>query len=84
MAIRQKIVVFTGAGISKESGIPTFRDANGMWKKFDAKKLASAAQVLRKTLRPCSISTTPEGRISWRCSPIMPTGCWWSWRSITT
>ncbi len=42
MAIRQKIVVFTGAGISKESGIPTFRDANGMWKKFDAKKLASA------------------------------------------
>lgn len=43
MAIRQKIVVFTGAGISKESGIPTFRDANGMWKKFDAKKLASAA-----------------------------------------
>lgn len=43
MAIRQKIVVFTGAGISKESGIPTFRDANGMWKKYDAKKLASAA-----------------------------------------
>ena len=42
MAIRQKIVVFTGAGISKESGIPTFRDANGMWKKYDAKKLASA------------------------------------------
>ena len=41
--IRFKIVVFTGAGISKESGIPTFRDANGMWKKNDAMKLASAA-----------------------------------------
>ena len=41
--MKQKIVVFTGAGISKESGIPTFRDANGMWNKYDAKKLASVA-----------------------------------------
>ena len=41
MAVRQNIVVLTGAGISKESGIPTFRDNNGMWKKYDAKKLAS-------------------------------------------
>ena len=41
MATRQKIVVLTGAGISKESGIPTFRDNNGMWQKYDAKKLAS-------------------------------------------
>ena len=36
-------MVFTGAGISKESGIPTFRDTNGMWSKYDAKKLASVA-----------------------------------------
>ena len=43
MGIRRKIVVFTGAGISVESGIPTFRDTNGMWKKFDAQKLASVA-----------------------------------------
>lgn len=41
MAERQKIVVLTGAGISKESGIPTFRDNNGMWRKYDARKLAS-------------------------------------------
>ena len=41
MAVRQNIVVLTGAGISKESGIPTFRDNNGMWKKYDARKLAS-------------------------------------------
>ncbi|MBP5778151.1 MAG: NAD-dependent protein deacylase [Prevotella sp.] len=41
--IRQKLVVFTGAGISKESGIPTFRDADGLWKKYDAKELASVA-----------------------------------------
>lgn len=41
--VRQNIVVFTGAGISAESGIPTFRDSNGMWNKYDAKKLASVA-----------------------------------------
>lgn len=26
-----KLVVFSGAGISAESGVPTFRDANGLW-----------------------------------------------------
>ena len=26
-----KIVVLTGAGISAESGVPTFRDADGLW-----------------------------------------------------
>lgn len=41
MSERKKIVVLTGAGISKESGIPTFRDNDGMWKKYDARKLAS-------------------------------------------
>ena len=39
--MKQRLVVFTGAGISAESGIPTFRDANGMWEKHDAMKLAS-------------------------------------------
>ena len=43
MMVKQNIVVFTGAGISAESGIPTFRDSNGMWNKYDAKKLASVA-----------------------------------------
>lgn len=28
------IVIFTGAGISAESGIKTFRDPDGLWAKF--------------------------------------------------
>jgi NAD-dependent deacetylase len=28
---KRKIVFFTGAGISAESGISTFRDSNGLW-----------------------------------------------------
>ncbi|MFK3607715.1 NAD-dependent deacylase [Pseudomonas sp. AP19] len=38
-----KIVVFTGAGASAESGIATFRDAlTGLWERFDAQRLATA------------------------------------------
>ncbi len=36
------VVVFTGAGVSQESGIPTFRDAmTGMWERFDPTDLAT-------------------------------------------
>jgi NAD-dependent deacetylase len=37
----ENVVFFTGAGISRESGIPTFRDKDGLWKKYDPAKLAS-------------------------------------------
>lgn len=36
------LVVFTGAGVSAESGIPTFRDAlSGLWERFDPAQLAT-------------------------------------------
>lgn len=36
------LVVFTGAGVSAESGIPTFRDAlTGLWQRFDPAELAT-------------------------------------------
>ncbi|MFY7670989.1 SIR2 family NAD-dependent protein deacylase [Tenacibaculum sp. MEBiC06402] len=37
----KKIVVLTGAGISAESGINTFRDANGLWEGHEIMKVAS-------------------------------------------
>jgi NAD-dependent deacetylase len=42
IAQARRLAVLTGAGVSAESGIPTFRDAgSGLWAKFDPVKLAS-------------------------------------------
>jgi NAD-dependent protein deacetylase/lipoamidase len=37
----KKIVFVTGAGISQESGIPTFRGKDGLWRNYDAMKMAT-------------------------------------------
>ena len=37
----KKLVVLTGAGISAESGIKTFRDAGGLWEGYDIMEVAS-------------------------------------------
>lgn len=34
-------VILTGAGVSAESGIPTFRGAGGLWRKYQATSLAT-------------------------------------------
>ncbi len=37
----RKLVVLSGAGISAESGIPTFRDSNGLWEGYDVMQVAT-------------------------------------------
>lgn len=44
------VVVFTGAGISAESGIPTFRDADGFWQRFPPEQFATWTGLLRTAL----------------------------------
>ena len=39
IAQSQKIVIFTGAGISTESGIPDFRSPGGIWDQYDPNEL---------------------------------------------
>jgi NAD-dependent deacetylase len=42
IAAAERLVVFTGAGVSRESGLPTFRDAQeGLWARYDPQELAS-------------------------------------------
>ena len=37
----KKIIVFSGAGISAESGLKTFRDSDGLWENFDITEVAT-------------------------------------------
>jgi NAD-dependent deacetylase len=39
--MKKKIVVLSGAGISAESGIPTFRDSDGLWEGYDVMEVAT-------------------------------------------
>ena len=39
--MKKKIVVLTGAGVSAESGISTFRDNNGLWDQYNVEDVAS-------------------------------------------
>jgi NAD-dependent deacetylase len=46
----KKVVVLTGAGVSAESGVPTFRGRDGLWKTYRAEDLA----------RPDAFAARPE------------------------
>jgi NAD-dependent deacetylase len=39
--MKKKIVVLSGAGVSAESGVATFRDANGLWEGHDVMEVAT-------------------------------------------
>jgi NAD-dependent deacetylase len=43
----KRVVVFTGAGISAESGIKTFRDAGGLWENYRIEDVATPAAFER-------------------------------------
>lgn len=43
--MKKKLVFFTGAGISKESGINTFRDGNGLWENYSIQQVATATAM---------------------------------------
>ena len=46
LARAERIAVLTGAGISAESGIPTFRDPDGLWEAFEPQELANVEAFL--------------------------------------
>ena len=39
--MKKKLVISTGAGMSAESGLSTFRDSDGLWEKYDVMEVAS-------------------------------------------
>ena len=61
----QKLVVLTGAGISAESGISTFRDSGGLWEGYDVNQVATP-EGLPPTLPWCWTSTISAAASSLR------------------
>ena len=46
LAQARRVAVLTGAGISAESGVPTFRDPGGLWQQFKPEELANVDAFL--------------------------------------
>ncbi|HRZ78530.1 MAG TPA: Sir2 family NAD-dependent protein deacetylase [bacterium] len=42
-----KVLILSGAGLSAESGIRTFRDSNGLWEEFDVMEVCSAEGFIK-------------------------------------
>lgn len=49
LILTQRLLVITGAGISSESGVPTFRGTDGLWKTYRAEELATPYAFERDT-----------------------------------
>ncbi|KAK5869483.1 hypothetical protein PBY51_024193 [Eleginops maclovinus] len=47
----KNIAIITGAGVSAESGVPTFRGAGGYWRKWEAQQLATPEAFSRNPSR---------------------------------
>lgn len=45
--LSKRVCVFTGAGVSAESGIPTFRDSGGLWENYRAEDLVTPVAFAR-------------------------------------
>ena len=45
--MKKKVVILTGAGISAESGISTFRDSDGLWEQYRVEDVATHDAYLR-------------------------------------
>lgn len=58
---KKKLVVFTGAGISAESGIKTFRDAGGLWEQYRIEDVATFEAWVNN--RPLVINFYNERRL---------------------
>lgn len=53
----RKVTVFTGAGVSAESGIPTFRDDAGLWREFPPERFAHWKGLMQEAWRnPASVA----------------------------
>jgi NAD-dependent deacetylase len=67
---RRNIVILTGAGISKESGLDTFRDADGIWAKVRLEDVATPEAFARDPARVHAFyNARRQGLLSGKVAP---------------
>ena len=77
-----RVVVLTGAGISAESGVPTFRDADGLW---EGHRVEDVATPEAYAAEPSTVHRFYDARRAAlpRSSRTPPTWRWPGWRSAS-
>ena len=78
----KNLVILSGAGMSAESGISTFRDAGGLWDKYPVEQVATPEGYARNPERSLISITNVASSCSMWCR--MP-GIWAlpTWRGIS-
>ena len=66
----ERIVVLTGAGVSAESGLATFRDKDGIWSKYDYREVATPEGF--GAIPPSSTTSTTSAAARCEGSPPTP------------
>ena len=69
VAAARKLVVFTGAGISTESGIPDFRSPGGIWSRFDPEDFTYQKFVADPEARRKQWRMLGEGHLTTNAEP---------------
>lgn len=64
----KRIVFFTGAGMSAESGVPTYRGAGGIWKEYDYRRYACQEAFVRDPAAVWEFHNYRRGLVA-ACSP---------------
>ena len=72
LASNNPIMVFTGAGMSTESGIPDFRGPNGLWTKMDPEDFNISRYVARRELRAQKWRMHAQGELWGARSTVQP------------
>ncbi|HUT52362.1 MAG TPA: NAD-dependent deacylase [bacterium] len=65
----ERLVVFTGAGVSTESGIPDFRSPGGIWEKYDPRELTYQKFLADPAVRKLRWKMFMEMEAMWDAKP---------------